>query len=63
MLEKLPLRDYKKAFCLLLPLMVLEIFKDLGIFRGFSLPVRKIFVTSMVTNVTYAHPTMIHPPP
>jgi hypothetical protein len=23
----------------------------------------EIKLTSMVTNVTYAHPTMIHPPP
>jgi hypothetical protein len=43
-LEKKPLIDFKTAFCSPVALSVLEkIFKDLASFRGFSLPVRKIF--------------------
>jgi hypothetical protein len=43
-LEKGPLRDYKTVFNSPMAFAVLEkIFKDLASFRGFSIPVRKIF--------------------
>jgi hypothetical protein len=57
-LEKGPLIDFKTVFCSPVAIMVLEkIFKDLAFFRGFSLPVRKIFRISEACQQILKRPT------